>query len=36
MNERLNKLKTDSTNFWKSRTSNQKGAMIGSLSELLR
>jgi len=31
MNERLNKLKTDGTAFWKSRTRNQKGVMIGSI-----
>jgi len=31
MNDRLNKIKTDSINFWKSRTKRQKGAMIGTL-----
>ena len=31
MNERLNKVKTDSRNFWTSRTKNQKGVMIGGL-----
>lgn len=31
MNERLIKIKTDSSKFWKSRTKNQKGAMIGTL-----
>ncbi|MCP1144041.1 flagellar basal-body MS-ring/collar protein FliF [Lysinibacillus endophyticus] len=31
MNERLTKVKTDSMNFWKSRTKGQKGAMIGTL-----
>ncbi|MEK4494143.1 flagellar basal-body MS-ring/collar protein FliF [Ureibacillus sp. FSL W8-0352] len=30
MNDRLNKLKTDSINFWKSRTKKQKGAIIGT------
>ena len=30
MNERLTKIKSDSTSFWKSRTKNQKGAMIGA------
>lgn len=29
MNERFTKIKSDSTNFWQSRTKNQKGAMIG-------
>lgn len=29
MNERLTKVKTDSTQFWTSRTRNQKGAIIG-------
>lgn len=31
MNERLTKIKTDSTQFWKSRTKGQKGALIGTL-----
>ena len=31
MNERLKKIKSDSTNFGQSRTKNQKGAMIGSI-----
>ncbi|TSI11412.1 flagellar basal-body MS-ring/collar protein FliF [Lysinibacillus sp. BW-2-10] len=31
MNERLTKVKTDSTQFWKSRTKGQKGAIIGTL-----
>nr|WP_106784189.1 flagellar basal-body MS-ring/collar protein FliF [Lysinibacillus timonensis] len=31
MNERLKKVKTDSTQFWKSRTKKQKGTMIGTL-----
>ncbi|WP_339198138.1 flagellar basal-body MS-ring/collar protein FliF [Solibacillus sp. FSL R5-0449] len=31
MNERLTKIKSDSTGFWKSRTKNQKGALIGAL-----
>lgn len=31
MNERLNKIKTDSKNFWTSRTKNQKSVMIGGL-----
>lgn len=31
MNERLTKVKTDSTQFWTSRTRNQKGAIIGTL-----
>jgi flagellar M-ring protein FliF len=31
MNERLNKVKTDSRNFWTSRTKNQKGVMIGGI-----
>ena len=30
MNERLNKLKTDSTAFWTSRSKKQKGTIIGS------
>ncbi|MEO4053526.1 flagellar basal-body MS-ring/collar protein FliF [Solibacillus sp. CAU 1738] len=35
MNERLTKVKTDSTNFWSSRTKNQKGAIIGTLVAVL-
>ncbi|MGE7922238.1 flagellar basal-body MS-ring/collar protein FliF [Viridibacillus arvi] len=31
MNERLTKIKTDSTRFWGSRTKAQKGTLIGSL-----
>lgn len=31
MNERLTKLKTDSSNFWTSRTKGQKGVIIGTL-----
>ncbi|WP_431029469.1 flagellar basal-body MS-ring/collar protein FliF [Lysinibacillus sp. LZ02] len=31
MNERLTRIKTDSTNFWSSRTRNQKGAIMGTL-----
>lgn len=31
MNERLNQVKSDSRNFWTSRTRNQKGVMIGTL-----
>lgn len=31
MNERLKKMKTDSSQFWTSRTKGQKGAMIGTL-----
>ena len=31
MNERLNKLKTDSTAFWSSRSKKQKGTIIGSV-----
>lgn len=31
MNERLTKVKTDSVEFWKSRTKNQKGALIGTV-----
>lgn len=31
MNERFTKVRTDSTQFWKSRTKNQKLAMIGTL-----
>jgi flagellar M-ring protein FliF len=35
MNERLTKVKTDSTKFWSSRTRNQKGAMIGTLAVII-
>jgi len=31
MNERLSKVKTDSSRFWSSRTKNQKGVLIGTL-----
>lgn len=31
MNERLTKVKTDSTQFWSSRTKNQKGVVIGGV-----
>ena len=31
MNERLTKVKTDSTQFWKSRTKKQKGSIIGTV-----
>lgn len=31
MNERFTKVKTDSTHFWKSRTKNQKVAIVGTL-----
>ena len=31
MNERLNKVKSDSKNFWTSRTKNQKGVIIGGI-----
>ncbi|RHW39649.1 flagellar basal body M-ring protein FliF [Lysinibacillus yapensis] len=31
MNERFTKVKSDSTHFWRSRTKNQKAAMIGTL-----
>ncbi|MGN7478532.1 flagellar basal-body MS-ring/collar protein FliF [Solibacillus silvestris] len=31
MNERLTKIKSDSTSFWQSRTKNQKGAIIGAI-----
>lgn len=31
MNERLSKVKSDSTQFWKSRTKKQKGAIFGTL-----
>jgi flagellar M-ring protein FliF len=31
MNERLTKIKSDSTSFWQSRTKNQKGALIGAV-----
>lgn len=32
MNERLNKVKTDSKTFWTSRTKNQKGVIIGGIA----
>ena len=35
MNERLTKVKTDSTKFWTSRTRNQKGAIIGTLVAII-
>ena len=35
MNERLTKVKTDSTQFWSSRTRNQKGAIIGTLIAII-
>lgn len=35
MNERLTKVKTDSTKFWSSRTRNQKGAIIGTLVAII-
>lgn len=35
MNERLTKVKTDSTRFWTSRTKNQKGAIIGTVVAVL-
>lgn len=35
MNERLTKIKTDSSSFWTSRTKNQKGAIIGTLVAIL-
>lgn len=35
MNERLTKIKTDSTNFWSSRTKKQKGAIIGGLLSVI-
>lgn len=35
MNERLTKIKSDSTNFWSSRTKNQKGAMIGIIVAII-
>ena len=31
MNERIKKMTSDVTTFWKSRTKMQKGTMIGSL-----
>ncbi|MGE7665017.1 flagellar basal-body MS-ring/collar protein FliF [Ureibacillus composti] len=31
MNDRLTKVKSDSTQFWQSRTKNQKGALIGTI-----
>lgn len=35
MNERLTKIKSDSTNFWSSRTKNQKGTIIGGLVAII-
>jgi flagellar M-ring protein FliF len=35
MNERLTKIKSDSANFWSSRTKNQKGTIIGGLLAIL-
>lgn len=35
MNERLTKVKTDSTKFWSSRTRNQKGAIIGTIVAII-
>ncbi|WP_342472855.1 flagellar basal-body MS-ring/collar protein FliF [Metasolibacillus sp. FSL H7-0170] len=35
MNERLTKIKSDSTNFWSSRTKKQKGAMFGALVAII-
>ena len=35
MNDRLTKVKTDSTKFWTSRTRNQKGAIIGTLVTII-
>src|SRR5690606_10748356 len=35
MNERLTKIKSDSTGFWKSRTKNQKGALIGAFAAVI-
>ncbi|WP_107837884.1 flagellar basal-body MS-ring/collar protein FliF [Metasolibacillus meyeri] len=35
MNERLTKIKTDSTNFWSSRTKKQKGAIFGALIAII-
>ena len=35
MNERLTKIKSDSTSFWQSRTKNQKGAIIGVIIAII-
>lgn len=35
MNERITKLRTDLTNFWKSRSKRQKGTMIGLLAAII-
>lgn len=35
MNERLTKIKSDSTSFWQSRTKNQKGAIIGAIIAII-
>ncbi|AWE06672.1 flagellar M-ring protein FliF [Lysinibacillus sp. 2017] len=35
MNERLTKIKSDSTSFWRSRTKNQKGAVIGAVVAII-
>ncbi len=35
MNERLTRVKSDSTKFWSSRTRNQKGAIIGTLVAII-
>lgn len=35
MNERLTKVRSDSTRFWSSRTKNQKGAIIGTLVAII-
>ncbi|MER1984756.1 MAG: flagellar basal-body MS-ring/collar protein FliF [Solibacillus sp.] len=35
MNERLTKIKSDSSNFWSSRTKNQKGALIGTFVAII-
>ena len=35
MNERLTKIKSDSTGFWQSRTKNQKGAIIGAVVAII-
>ena len=35
MNDRLTKIKTDSSSFWTSRTKNQKGAIIGTLIAII-
>ncbi|MEK4629554.1 flagellar basal-body MS-ring/collar protein FliF [Solibacillus sp. FSL R7-0682] len=35
MNERLTKIKSDSSSFWQSRTKNQKGAIIGAVVAII-